>query len=165
MQERAGHHRRRDATRCRAPFFVLATQNPIEQEGTYPLPEAQLDRFLFKIRMAYPSPDGGAPHRRLGTAAGRPPIAADLGVASVATPPARAGGRERCAAGAAGRGVVDYVVALVRATRGARRFSNGAGRARGHAGPRRPRPRGAGGPRLVIPDDVKPWPCPRCAIG
>lgn len=36
------------------PFFVLATQNPIEQEGTYPLPEAQLDRFLFDIRVAYP---------------------------------------------------------------------------------------------------------------
>ncbi len=38
-----------------APFFVLATQNPIEQEGTYPLPEAQLDRFLFNIQVRYPS--------------------------------------------------------------------------------------------------------------
>src|SRR5512132_448864 len=37
------------------PFMVLATQNPIEQEGTYPLPEAQLDRFLLKVRMDYPS--------------------------------------------------------------------------------------------------------------
>jgi MoxR-like ATPase len=37
------------------PFFVLATQNPIEQEGTYPLPEAQLDRFLFELRIDYPS--------------------------------------------------------------------------------------------------------------
>lgn len=37
------------------PFFVLATQNPIEQEGTYPLPEAQLDRFMFNIRVDYPS--------------------------------------------------------------------------------------------------------------
>ncbi len=37
------------------PFFVLATQNPIEQEGTYPLPEAQLDRFLFDIRVGYPT--------------------------------------------------------------------------------------------------------------
>ncbi|CAN5336970.1 hypothetical protein BH18GEM1_BH18GEM1_21100 [soil metagenome] len=36
------------------PFFVLATQNPIEQEGTYPLPEAQLDRFMFELRVAYP---------------------------------------------------------------------------------------------------------------
>ena len=38
-----------------APFFVLATQNPIEQEATYPLPEAQLDRFMFELRMHYPS--------------------------------------------------------------------------------------------------------------
>jgi MoxR-like ATPase len=39
------------------PFFVLATQNPIEQEGTYPLPEAQLDRFLFKLDVGYSSLD------------------------------------------------------------------------------------------------------------
>ena len=39
------------------PFFVMATQNPIEYEGTYPLPEAQLDRFLLKIKMGYPSQD------------------------------------------------------------------------------------------------------------
>ncbi|WP_274308302.1 AAA family ATPase [Solibacillus daqui] len=39
------------------PFFVMATQNPIEYEGTYPLPEAQLDRFLLKIRMGYPTKD------------------------------------------------------------------------------------------------------------
>src|SRR5258707_8354400 len=39
------------------PFFVLATQNPIEQEGTYPLPEAQLDRFMFDIRIGYPKPE------------------------------------------------------------------------------------------------------------
>jgi MoxR-like ATPase len=38
-----------------SPFFVLATQNPIEQEGTYPLPEAQLDRFMFNIPLDYPS--------------------------------------------------------------------------------------------------------------
>lgn len=38
-----------------APFFVLATQNPIEQEGTYPLPEAQLDRFMFNVRLDYPT--------------------------------------------------------------------------------------------------------------
>src|SRR6266536_490468 len=38
------------------PFFVLATQNPMEMEGTYPLPEAQLDRFFFKLQVGYPSP-------------------------------------------------------------------------------------------------------------
>jgi MoxR-like ATPase len=41
--------------RLAEPFFVLATQNPIEQEGTYPLPEAQLDRFMFELRVGYPS--------------------------------------------------------------------------------------------------------------
>ena len=41
------------------PFFVLATQNPVEQEGTYPLPEAQLDRFMFMIFVDYPSDEGG----------------------------------------------------------------------------------------------------------
>ena len=40
-----------------APFFVLATQNPLEMEGTYPLPEAQLDRFLFKVNVAFPDVD------------------------------------------------------------------------------------------------------------
>lgn len=47
-----------DATRkLPAPFFVLATQNPVEQEGTYPLPEAQLDRFFFKILVPFPTAD------------------------------------------------------------------------------------------------------------
>ena len=46
-----------DTMRLPEPFFVLATQNPIEQEGTYPLPEAQLDRFLFDVRIGYPSAD------------------------------------------------------------------------------------------------------------
>jgi len=43
--------------KLKEPYFVMATQNPIEQEGTYPLPEAQLDRFLFKIKVAFPSRD------------------------------------------------------------------------------------------------------------
>ena len=54
MQERAvtiaGHN-----YKLSLPYFVLATQNPIEQEGTYPLPEAQLDRFMFAIKLDYPS--------------------------------------------------------------------------------------------------------------
>jgi len=56
MQERSvtvsGNHYKLDL-----PFFVLATQNPIEQEGTYPLPEAQLDRFMFSIQLEYPTFD------------------------------------------------------------------------------------------------------------
>lgn len=54
MQERsvtvAGHHHK-----LNLPYFVLATQNPIEQEGTYPLPEAQLDRFMFAVNLDYPN--------------------------------------------------------------------------------------------------------------
>ncbi len=46
------------------PFLVLATQNPLEQEGTYQLPEAQLDRFMFKLNVGYPQKAGGAPHSR-----------------------------------------------------------------------------------------------------
>jgi MoxR-like ATPase len=49
------------------PFFVLATQNPIEQEGTYPLPEAQLDRFLFLVKVDYPSSDEEDQIMRLGS--------------------------------------------------------------------------------------------------
>src|SRR5438552_2186353 len=49
------------------PFFVLATQNPIEQEGTYPLPEAQLDRFLFLIKVDYPSDEEEGQIMRLAT--------------------------------------------------------------------------------------------------
>jgi len=45
-------------TRLDEPFFILATQNPIEQDGTYPLPKAQLDKFLFKLLVGYPSSDG-----------------------------------------------------------------------------------------------------------
>ena len=46
-----------DTHRLDEPFMVLATQNPLEMEGTYPLPEAQLDRFLFKVRVTYPTAD------------------------------------------------------------------------------------------------------------
>ena len=75
MQERQvtiGH----DTHRVPEPFLVLATQNPIESEGTYPLPEAQVDRFMFKLVVDYPEPrdevavverslDGGARARQV----------------------------------------------------------------------------------------------------
>jgi MoxR-like ATPase len=48
----------RTTYRLEQPFFVLATQNPLEMEGTYPLPEAQLDRFFFKLRVEYPTEEG-----------------------------------------------------------------------------------------------------------
>ena len=56
------------------PFFVLATQNPIEQEGTYPLPEAQQDRFMFKVYVTYPSFDDEFNIARQTTTAARPDV-------------------------------------------------------------------------------------------
>ena len=60
------------------PFFVLATQNPIEQEGTYPLPEAQLDRFLFMIKVDYPTDAEEEQIMRVGTSDAKPNVSAVL---------------------------------------------------------------------------------------
>ncbi len=60
------------------PFIVMATQNPIEQEGTYPLPEAQLDRFMFKVVVGYPTPDEERRIVELTTGGAAEPIAAVL---------------------------------------------------------------------------------------
>ena len=60
------------------PFLVIATQNPIEMEGTYPLPEAQLDRFLFKLELALPGPDGLGAILDATTGGAPPPVEAVL---------------------------------------------------------------------------------------
>ena len=60
----AGHDRPRDAPRCPTRSSCMATQNPIESEGTYPLPEAQVDRFMLKVLVGYPTPDRGVRDRR-----------------------------------------------------------------------------------------------------
>ena len=65
------------------PFFVLATQNPIEQEGTYPLPEAQLDRFLFLIKVDYPSDEEEELIMRMGTSEQKNPVHAVLNAADI----------------------------------------------------------------------------------
>ena len=74
------------------PFLVMATQNPIESEGTYPLPEAQVDRFLMKVVVDYPSPARRPPSSAARSAPGRSARAA------VARGPGalRAGARRRC---------------------------------------------------------------------
>ena len=70
-------------SRLEPPFFVLATQNPVEQEGTYPLPEAQLDRFMFLVELDYPSEEEEVLIAR--TTTGEPPAALDhvLGAADI----------------------------------------------------------------------------------
>jgi MoxR-like ATPase len=65
------------------PFFVLATQNPIEQEGTYPLPEAQLDRFMLNILVNYPSEDEERDIVRLTTSIARPAVSKVLSSADI----------------------------------------------------------------------------------
>jgi MoxR-like ATPase len=65
------------------PFFVLATQNPIEQEGTYPLPEAQLDRFMMNIRVDYPSEEEELDIVRLTTSVHRPAVSKVLSGADI----------------------------------------------------------------------------------
>jgi len=99
------------------PFVVIATQNPVEYEGTYPLPEAQLDRFLFKLVMGYP--DAAQESEILARHdAGLDPH--DLsGVRAVAGPAELQAAREAVDAVRAEAVIRDYIVALVRATRDA----------------------------------------------
>ena len=99
------------------PFLVIATQNPVEYEGTYPLPEAQLDRFLFKLDVGYPSAaeeldvlsrhDRGLdPHDIVGAGVRPVASAADLALARAAVDRLRAE-----------QPVLEYIVSVVRATR------------------------------------------------
>jgi MoxR-like ATPase len=97
------------------PFLVLATQNPIEHEGTYPLPEAELDRFLFKVRLDYPArADEAEILRRHGR--GTPPRAA-TSVKKVATREQLLAARALLDEVYADEKVLDYVLRLVEATR------------------------------------------------
>jgi MoxR-like ATPase len=93
------------------PFLVLATQNPIEQEGTYPLPEAQVDRFMLKLRVGYPTRDEEKEIMRR-MASGTP-----IDVAAVATPEAIMGARRRVSNLYMDERIVDYIVDIVTATR------------------------------------------------
>ncbi len=108
------------------PFMTLATQNPIEHEGTYPLPEAQLDRFLMKVILDYP--EHAAEHQIVARAAaevpGGSPVAA---VQPVATPEDVVRAQAETAAVRVVPEVVDYAVALVQATRESRAVALGAG--------------------------------------
>ena len=93
------------------PFFVLATQNPIEQEGTYPLPEAQLDRFLFDVRVSYPAAEEEVAILRATTGAPAGPLDAVMDATQAMMLQRLA--REVPASDAALR----YAASLVRATR------------------------------------------------
>jgi MoxR-like ATPase len=110
MQERevtAGQ----DTHRLPDPFFVIATQNPIEQEGTYPLPEAQLDRFMFTIKVDYPTLDD---EKKIITLAGR---AEPAEMTKVLSAKAILNLQKVVHAIPVGETVVDYIARLVHSTR------------------------------------------------
>ena len=97
--------------RLEEPFLVLATQNPIEQEGTYPLPEAQVDRFMLKLRVGYPSrTEEKEIMRRMSS--GLP-----IDVDPVATPQQILEARRRIAELYVDDRIMDYIVDIVHATR------------------------------------------------
>jgi MoxR-like ATPase len=98
------------------PFLVLATQNPIEQEGTYPLPEAQVDRFMLKLRVGYPTRDEEKEIMR--RMAGGVPIA----IEKVANPKAILDARKRISELYMDDRIVDYIVDIVHATREPKQF-------------------------------------------
>jgi MoxR-like ATPase len=97
------------------PFLVVATQNPIEYEGTYPLPEAQLDRFLVKLDIGYPDEADEVAVLRLAHRGVDPATLAD--VTAVASPGLLLGARQEVDATTVSEEVLGYVAALVRRTR------------------------------------------------
>jgi MoxR-like ATPase len=93
------------------PFLVLATQNPIEQEGTYPLPEAQVDRFMLKLRIEYPTrAEEKEIMRRMSSGE-------DIPITVAATPQTILAARKEIAALHLDERIMDYIVELVHATR------------------------------------------------
>ena len=137
-------------------FMVVATQNPIEQQGVYPLPEAQLDRFLFKLLVAYPDVEE---EKRIVTQYGErvgAPVPGDFGIET------QADGAKLNAATEVVKSVklvddmVDYVVRLIRATRETADLENGASPRAAIMLANAARARAAISVRdYVIPDDVK----------
>jgi MoxR-like ATPase len=137
-------------------FTVVATQNPIEQQGVYPLPEAQLDRFLFKQEVGYPSVDE---ERRIvarhGLRTGQPD-AADFGVSAVVDSAQIAEAIGTVSAVRLTDEVIAYVVALIRATREAGDFAFGASPRAAAMLAMAARARAVlEGRDYVVPDDVK----------
>jgi MoxR-like ATPase len=99
------------------PFVVIATQNPVEYEGTYPLPEAQLDRFLFKLTVGYPSAEQEVDMLGRHVAGMDPHDVRGSGVGSVASAATIAAARDAARRVTVDQAVLGYIVALCRATR------------------------------------------------
>jgi len=137
-------------------FMVLATQNPIEQEGTYPLPEAELDRFLFKIAVGYPDRSEEREMVRLHGHRTATPTLAEYGIARAASPQDLIEMRGTVGTLRLADAVIDYVVDLVRATRERQALLCGASPRAANMLAVAARARAAiEGRNFVIPDDVK----------
>ena len=137
-------------------FMVVATQNPIESQGVYPLPEAQLDRFAFKLIVPYPSAEEEtAIVARFGTHTG-PPRPADFGIGQVADAAAIAEAQAAVKQVRLADEVIGYTVALVRATRESADIASGASPRAAVLLANAARARAAlEGRDYVLPDDVK----------
>ena len=137
-------------------FMVVATQNPIESQGVYPLPEAQLDRFLFKLLVPYPSlEEEAAIVTRFGEHTG-PARPEDFGVASVVGAAQAQAAAEAVKSVTLAKEIVEYVVRLVRATRETAELSTGASPRAAVLLANAGRARAAlDGRDYVIPDDIK----------
>ena len=137
-------------------FMVVATQNPIESQGVYPLPEAQLDRFLFKLLVPYPSAEEEAKIvATFGERAG-PSRAADLGVEAVADAATIAAAAAAVKTVTLSGAVTDYIVRLIRATRESADLAAGASPRAAVLLANAARARAALEARdYVLPDDVK----------
>jgi len=139
-----------------ANFLVVATQNPIESQGVYPLPEAQLDRFLFKLLVPYPSlAEEARIVATFGQRAG-PQRPADLGVGAVADAATIAAAAQAVKTITLAESVIDYIVRLIRATRDSADLAAGASPRAAVLLANAARARAAlEGRDYVVPDDVK----------
>ena len=143
-----------ESHRLAPPFMTLATQNPIEHEGTYPLPEAQLDRFLMKVLIDYPGDEEEREIVRRASSSGDMLEAEHLDV--VATPEQVVAMQQQTLALAVDASVIAYAVALVAATRESRALSLGAGTRGGISLVRTAKAFALlAGRDFVIPDDIK----------
>ena len=132
-------------------FMVVATQNPIESQGVYPLPEAQLDRFLFKLTIAYPDSDEEA---RIITRYGAQSVIEKP--VPILTPDQLAAAAATVAGITLAQPLVDYIVRLIRATRQSADLSCGASPRAGVLLAHAARARAAlAGRDYVLPDDIK----------
>ncbi len=137
-------------------FMVVATQNPIEQQGVYPLPEAQLDRFLFKQVLPYPTEaEELAIVKRFGGRTGQP-LPGEMGVSEAASPEDLAAAGELLGSIRLTDEIAAYVVAIVRGTRDFADFETGASPRSASMLAAAARARAIlNGRDYVIPDDVK----------